>query len=179
MSRPADQVVNIVIAGLGGQGVLTSSDIVAEAAFRTGADVKKSEVHGMAQRGGSVASDVRYGPRVLSPMVPVGGADYLLVLSQDQVENNMWRLRPDGVLLEPQPASPPGGGAPIIEQIGNPRCINVAIVGMLSVFLDIADKTWDDVLRASLPEKLLEVNLEAFELGRREGLAQKQMAMAR
>jgi indolepyruvate ferredoxin oxidoreductase beta subunit len=66
----SNRVTNIVLGGLGGQGVLTASDILADAAFRAGFDVKKSELHGMSQRGGSVSSDVRYGPRVLSPMVP-------------------------------------------------------------------------------------------------------------
>lgn len=78
-------VVNIVIAGLGGQGVLKASDIVAEAAFRAGYDVKKAEVHGMSQRGGSVASDVRYGTRVFSPMVTRGEADFLVVLAADRL----------------------------------------------------------------------------------------------
>ena len=72
MSKTAVPVTNIVIAGLGGQGVLTASDIVADVAFHAGFDVKKSEVHGMSQRGGSVASDVRYGAQVFSPMVPEG-----------------------------------------------------------------------------------------------------------
>jgi len=72
--RNANEVTNIVIAGLGGQGVLKASDIVAEVVFRAGFDVKKSEIHGMSQRGGSVSSDVRFGERVYSPMVPLGEA---------------------------------------------------------------------------------------------------------
>ena len=92
MSRP-NHVVNVIVAGLGGQGVLKASDIVAEAAFRSGHDVKKSEVHGMSQRGGSVASDVRFGHRVLSPMVPPGEAEFLVVLSADQVDANRAQLR--------------------------------------------------------------------------------------
>ncbi|MGC9327029.1 MAG: 2-oxoacid:acceptor oxidoreductase family protein, partial [Candidatus Hinthialibacter sp.] len=92
-----DQVTNVVIAGLGGQGVLKASDILADAAFRAGCDVKKAEVHGMSQRGGSVNSDVRFGERVLSPMIPDGEADFLVVLSEDQVENNRSRLRPGGI----------------------------------------------------------------------------------
>ena len=73
-------VTNVVVAGLGGQGVLTASDILAEAAFAAGYDVKKSELHGMSQRGGSVTSDVRFGEAVLSPMVSAGEADFLLHL---------------------------------------------------------------------------------------------------
>ena len=68
------KTVNVVIAGLGGQGVITASDILSEAAFRSGFEVKKSEIHGMSQRGGSVSSDVRFGEAVLSPMVPAGEA---------------------------------------------------------------------------------------------------------
>src|SRR5271167_4271872 len=95
------RVTNIVIAGLGGQGVIKASDIVADVAFRAGLDVKKSEVHGMSQRGGSVASDVRFGERVYSPMVPSREADYLVVLSADQVEPNRWQLREGGTLITP------------------------------------------------------------------------------
>src|SRR6516162_1413004 len=100
MNAPAN-VVNIVIAGLGGQGVLKASDIVADAVFRRGFDVKKAEVHGMSQRGGSVASDVRYGVKVFSPMVPPGEADYLVVLAPDQIEPNLPQLRSGGTVIEP------------------------------------------------------------------------------
>ena len=82
------KTVNVVIAGLGGQGVITASDILSEAAFRSGFEVKKSEIHGMSQRGGSVTSDVRFGPQVLSPMISPGEADFLVVLAPDQVEVN-------------------------------------------------------------------------------------------
>jgi indolepyruvate ferredoxin oxidoreductase beta subunit len=77
---------NVVLAGLGGQGVIKASDILADAALRAGLDVKKSEIHGMSQRGGSVTSDVRFGGRVLSPMVPRGEADFLVVLAPSEVE---------------------------------------------------------------------------------------------
>ena len=78
----------MVIAGLGGQGVLKASDILADVAFSAGLDVKKSELHGMSQRGGSVSSDVRFGERVFSPMVPEGEADFLVVIAADQVPVN-------------------------------------------------------------------------------------------
>ena len=84
-SNSSNNITNIVIAGLGGQGVLKASDILASAVFRAGFDVKKSEIHGMSQRGGSVSSDVRFGKKVFSPMVPPGQADCLVVLSQSQV----------------------------------------------------------------------------------------------
>src|ERR1017187_4198009 len=114
------KVTNIVIAGRGGQGVLKASDLVAEVAFRAGLDVKKSEIHGMSQRGGSVSSDVRFGETVYSPMVPSGEADYLLVLSPDQVEPNRWQLREDGVLITPG-AIPEGA-------LRDKRSLNVALL---------------------------------------------------
>src|ERR1035441_1870884 len=80
------KVTNIVVAGLGGQGVLKGTDILADVALRAGYDVKKSEIKGMSQRGGSVTGDVRFGHHVFSPMVPAGEADFLLVLEPTQVE---------------------------------------------------------------------------------------------
>jgi len=157
MSQP-NHVVNIIIAGLGGQGVLKASDIVAEAAFRAGHDVKKSEVHGMSQRGGSVASDVRYGQRVLSPMVPPGDAHFLVVLSPDQVDANRAQLRPDGTLIEPSAAPE--------SALRNKKSVNVFLLGVLSRKLAIPVEIWAEAIRAVLPEKLHEVNLEAFQSGR-------------
>ncbi len=151
-------VVNIVLAGLGGQGVLTASDIVANAAFRCGHDVKKSELHGMSQRGGSVTSDVRFGPRVFSPMVPPGEADYLVVLAPDQVENNRWQLRPGGTLIAPHLI-----GA---RKLPGAKSLNVALLGALSVRLALPEAAWLDAIRANLPEKLHDMNFKAFAAGR-------------
>ena len=153
-----NQVVNIVLAGLGGQGVIKASDILAEAAFRTGLDVKKAEVHGMSQRGGSVTSDVRFGPKVFSPMVPVGEADFLVVLDATQVENNRHILKTNGKLIGPEAVRE--------EDLANRKSINVALLGVLSRELDIPESTWLAALEATLPEKLLEANRKAFALGR-------------
>ncbi len=152
-------VINIVFAGLGGQGVLTASDICAEAAFRAGLDVKKSEIHGMSQRGGSVSSDVRIGPSVASPMVPAGQADYLVVLDETQVELNRPMLRAGGVLLSP--AELPGG----VEALPNRKCLNVAMLGALASHLDIDPAHWLDAVAAHLPQNLLEMNRQAFTQG--------------
>ncbi|MCX6621918.1 MAG: indolepyruvate oxidoreductase subunit beta [Acidobacteria bacterium] len=151
-------VTNIIIAGLGGQGVLKASDIVADAAFRTGADVKKAEVHGMSQRGGSVSSDIRFGEEVLSPMVPPGAADYLVVLSPGQVDNNRWQLRPGGVLITP--------GQIEEGKLKNKKSINVALLGILSAHLEIGAEVWREAICSGLPAKLHAVNLDAFALGR-------------
>src|SRR5574342_706952 len=118
------RVVNVVVAGLGGQGAIKASDILADAACRAGPDVKKAEVHGMSQRGGSVTSDVRFGEKVLSPMVPRGEADFLLVLDPDQAEVNRPLLREDGLLLGPD----------FVDEntLPNKKSLNVALLGALS-----------------------------------------------
>lgn len=158
MSRMSAKVTNVVIAGLGGQGALKASDIVAGVAFRAGLDVKKSEIHGMSQRGGSVTSDVRFGEEVFSPMVPAGEADFLVVLSSDQVENNRWQLRPGGVLITP---------AQIDERaLKSKKAVNVALLGALSAHLQLPVELWNAAIREHLPEKVHALNLEAFAMGR-------------
>lgn len=153
----ADKIINVVIAGLGGQGVLKASDILAEAAFASGCDVKKAEVHGMSQRGGSVSSDVRFGREVLSPMAPAGEADFLVALDVGQIDVNRHRLREGGILI----------GADLIDEkaLANRRSLNVALLGALSNHLPIERDCWLAAVRANLPEKLHEVNVEAFQLG--------------
>jgi indolepyruvate ferredoxin oxidoreductase beta subunit len=152
------RVVNVVFAGLGGQGVIKASDVLADAAFRAGHDVKKAEIHGMSQRGGSVTSDVRFGPTVHSPMIPDGHADFLVVLAPTQVENNVHQLREEGVLFPPDLVPE--------ETLRNKRSLNVALLGALSTHLSIAEEHWQAALRDALPERLLQVNIEAFETGR-------------
>jgi indolepyruvate ferredoxin oxidoreductase beta subunit len=154
-------VTSIVVAGLGGQGVLTASDIIASVAFARGLDVKKSEIHGMSQRGGSVASDVRFGDEVFSPMAPPGEADFLILLDQDQLEANRAALAAGGVLLHP--------GLLEAGVAGNKRSLNVALVGLLSAWLDFGDEEWIDAIRANLPARHHESNLEIFRAGRAAG----------
>jgi len=153
-----ENVTNVVVAGLGGQGVLKASDILADAAFAAGLDVKKSEIHGMSQRGGSVTSDVRFGAEVLSPMVPDGEADFLVVLSADQVEPDRHGLRDGGVLIGPDVIDP--------EALSNRRSLNVALLGALSRHLEIAEADWLAAIRANLPQKVHEANVQAFAAGR-------------
>lgn len=157
----AARVTNIVIVGLGGQGIITASDILAEAAFLAGWDVKKSELHGMSQRGGSVTSDVRFGRAVLSPMVPAGEADYLVALAPDQVEPNLRLLRESGVLITP--------GAIDESQLSDQRSVNIGLLGVLSSYVSIAPEHWIAAMHAKLPEKLHAANEHAFEVGRLKG----------
>ena len=154
----ADKVTNVIVAGLGGQGVLKASDILAEAAFAAGLDVKKTEVHGMSQRGGSVRTDVRFGPRVLSPMVPAGEADFLVVLAADQADVNRPVLRPGGTIIEP--------GAIDEARLPNKRSLNVALLGVLSAHLGLPAEAWESALRANLPPAHRQANAQAFAMGR-------------
>jgi indolepyruvate ferredoxin oxidoreductase, beta subunit len=166
-------VTNVVFAGLGGQGVLKVSDILADAAFRCGKDVKKSELHGMSQRGGSVSSDVRYGSRVFSPMVPAGEADFLVVLEPTQVDTNRHVLAPDGMLIEPSVFFDEDEGITDIDDLDadedspvNRRNLNVALLGVLSAHLDLPEDLLADAVRANLPEKVREQNVAVFAYGR-------------
>jgi indolepyruvate ferredoxin oxidoreductase beta subunit len=154
----SDRATNIVIAGLGGQGVLKASGIVSDAAFRAAFDVKQSELHGMSQRGGSVSSDVRFGREVFSPMVPAGEADFLVVVASDQIEVNRHQLRSGGVLIAPDAVD--------ATKLTNKKSFNVALLGVLSRHLDIKEEVWLNAIRAAFPEKLHAANLQAFALGR-------------
>jgi len=154
----ARKVVNVIVAGLGGQGVIKASDILADAVFRAGLDVKKAEIHGMSQRGGSVTSDVRFGDTVQSPMIPAGEADFLLVLAPSEIAVTRPLLRPGGVLIPPD-AVPE-------EKLQNKRSLNVALLGMLAARLEIPEEHWQAAIKASLPERLHAVNDAAFRLGK-------------
>lgn len=157
MSRNRE-VTNIVVAGLGGQGVLKASDIIAGAAFLAGFDVKKSEIHGMSQRGGSVTSDVRFGSRVFSPMVPPGEADFLVLLDTGQQDVVCGILAPQGILVHP--------GILAAVRLPSRRSLNVALTGALSAWLEIGEEYWLEAVRASFRESLHEPNLAAFQAGR-------------
>jgi indolepyruvate ferredoxin oxidoreductase, beta subunit len=152
------RTTNVVVAGLGGQGVLKASGILAAAVFDAGFDVKKSEIHGMSQRGGSVTSDVRFGEKVYSPMVPPGQADYLVVLATSQIEIARSRLGPDGVLIEPSTVDE--------KRLANRRSLNVALLGVLARHLDLTDNLWHAAIKTALPAPLHAANLQAFALGR-------------
>ncbi len=152
------RVTNVILAGLGGQGVIKASDILCDAAVRAGHDVKKAEVHGMSQRGGSVQSDVRFGPEVHSPMIPAGACDYLVVLEASQVDVVRGELRPGGVLLTPADID--------AARLPNAKSLNVALLGRLSRAFDFPESAWHESLRALFAPKLHAANERAFALGR-------------
>ncbi|MCU0857474.1 MAG: 2-oxoacid:acceptor oxidoreductase family protein [Pontiellaceae bacterium] len=153
-----EKVTSIKIAGLGGMGVLTSTQILADLFFRQGRDVKKAEVHGMSQRGGSICSDVRFGKKVFSPMVPAGEIDFLVLFQDDQLPLYEAECSPQTVILKPDQID--------LEKLGNKRALNIAMLGLLSRYLDVSSEAWLEVIHEVLPEKLHQVNDAAFELGR-------------
>ena len=158
MKSTQPTTLNVRFAGLGGTGVIKASDIFADVAFRSGCEVKKAEVHGMSQRGGSVQSDVRFGTAVSSPMIPDGACDFLVVMEPSQVEVVRAGLRAGGTLITPAEID--------TAKLPSSKALNVAMLGRLSRHFDFPAETWQASLRANFPAKLHEANDKAFALGR-------------
>ncbi len=189
----SDQITNILLVGVGGQGILLASEILSEAAMLAGFDVKKSEIHGMSQRGGSVVSHVRYGSEVFSPIVPEGEGDILfgfelmetarslpLLRTGATVVANDLQISPPSVLMG-QEVYPEGLARRIGEQFadfllvdgqklaadaGNVRAANTVLLGAISKRLTIAEEFWLAALKKMVPVKALEINVCAFQMGR-------------
>lgn len=184
---------NIIICGTGGQGILMASEVLCSAAWRSGFDVKKSEVHGMAQRGGSVSSHVRFGKKVNSVLVEKGAAD--LVLSLEKMEGLRWTsyLSPEGKLItcdlviEPMTVNTGSATYPNVEkliadagisnlmipvidiakELGNSRVVNIILLGAASKHLpEITEDNWFKAIEERVPPKAYEVNLKAFKRGK-------------
>ncbi|MBR2426644.1 MAG: 2-oxoacid:acceptor oxidoreductase family protein [Lentisphaeria bacterium] len=145
--------VNVMFAGLGGQGIIRASDMLTEAAFRLGYDVKKSELHGMSQRGGSVSSDVRFGKKIYSPMIPEGEADYLVAVTEDQIEVCRPYLSANTVIIRP---------SDIGEADAKSRMLNIALFGVLNRYLKFDVELWKTLLRENFPAAVAEANIEVF-----------------
>lgn len=192
-------MTNFLVTGVGGQGTLLAADIIAQVGLAQGLDAKKSEVHGMAQRGGVVVSHVRWGEKVHSPLIALGTADFLI--GQEVVEGGRFLhyLKPGGVLLLSSETLPPPSltlskmeyppaqkvidaarqitdriifiAAPqLAEELGNRRVANTILLGALSAQMPEVDpKFWLDVIVRRVPQKAVEVNRKAFELGREMG----------
>lgn len=187
-----DQVINVLISGVGGQGVILASELLAEVAMRGGYDVKKSEVHGMAQRGGVVVSFVRFGQRVYSPLVPYGSVDILLAF--EALEGLRWidHLKPQGLaIISTQKIIPPiayskGHHYPddpisearairpnvisleavdIARQAGNVKMVNTVLLGAMANYLPFPLTLWEEVLLSRVPKGTQEANQKAFSLG--------------
>lgn len=182
---------NIMIVGVGGQGTLLTSRILGGIALSAGHDVKLSEVHGMAQRGGSVVTYVRYGDKVAEPIVEEGQADVLIAFEQMEALRYTHFLKKDGVLIvndqKIEPITVVTGMAEypnnIIEKIkakyrcysidamaealklNNSRVFNIIVLGMAAKYMDFAKETWLDVIEHTVPPKTVEVNKKAFLVG--------------
>jgi indolepyruvate ferredoxin oxidoreductase beta subunit len=157
-----NKVYSITFGGIGGQGVLKASEICAWAAMFAGYHVKKSEVHGMSQRGGSVESHVRFGKRVFSPLVPAGGADFLMCFHQEEHPRLLGFLRPDGVDMT-------GYLEKAEKVVENPRGLNTCLVGVLSAKLPIQEEFWMKAIEGVFKGKGVEENKKVFLDGRQIG----------
>lgn len=184
---------NVLLAGVGGHGVLALSRIVAEGALAAGFDVRKSEIHGMSQRGGSVVSEVRYGEDVRSPLIPEAAADVFVSLELLEALRHLHRLRPGGLLLvNDQRITPaPTGSGPvdypedaverlreaaqgarilpahdIAVELGEPRATNMVMLGAFAAFTpEIAATVWTQMIETTFRPTLRAVNLAAFQRG--------------
>ncbi|MBN2716970.1 MAG: indolepyruvate oxidoreductase subunit beta [Deltaproteobacteria bacterium] len=190
-SKTKMETINIILAGVGGQGSITSGQIAARAALLAGKGVVMSEVHGMAQRGGSVMSTVRYGS-AQSPVVSLGEADFLLGFEKLEALRYSPYLRPNGIAIvsnqqiiptiealkkisyptdiENRLAASTGltiivPALEIAETIGNPRLVGTVILGVFSAFLTIPATDWAQALGEIVPAKTISLNLQAFETG--------------
>jgi len=152
------EVNNILIVGLGGQGVLLASDVISMAAFESGYDIKKSEVHGMSQRGGSVTTHIRFGSKIYSPLIKRGKADFILTLKNSELDRVKDFLSEDG-----EAVSVPEG---FLDKLENKKTLNIAMIGILSKYLNISSKIWEKVIKETAPSKFQQLNLEAFRMGK-------------
>ena len=186
-------VKSVLMVGVGGQGIIRASDILSAVMIEAGFDVKKSEVHGMAQRGGCVSSYVRFGEKVYSPLARKGDVDLLVSFEKLETLRYLDYLKPDGkVVVNNEEVYPPSvnlgeeaypddaisyikqfftdvtviDATEIAFRSGDSRMANTVILGVLASHLDIDKKVWETVLEKSFPPKLLEGNKQAFARGR-------------
>ena len=187
--------LNFLLAGVGGQGTLLASSVVAQVGVAAGLDVKKAEVHGMAQRGGSVNSHVRWGAKLYSPLIGQGEVDYLVVLERLESLRYLDMLRPGGTVLIGEMRIPPltvSSGDDVYpeedvirqqvglktdrltlipsltlaEQAGTARAHNVVVLGALSSLIDEVEvDVWRRVISRRVPQRYVDVNMAAFEAG--------------
>ena len=186
---------NFLITGVGGQGTILASDIMAAVGLAAGYDVKKSDILGLAVRGGAVVGHVRWGERVHSPIVPEGRVDYLLAFEILECLRWLNQVRPEGAVLvnqqEIHPVTVSSGfatypeketvdkalqaatsnvyhvpGLDIARKLGNTRVLNVVLLGTLSALLPVESETWQNVLKERVPSRFVDLNLKAFRQGR-------------
>lgn len=185
-----NQVFTILLCGVGGQGTITAADLLARVATAAGKDCKVSEIHGMAQRGGAVTTVVRFGDDVATMVCDRGSADNIVSFEITEALRNIEFLKTDGVLvvndesIQPLPvltgkASMPARarerlaeyGATLIpasdiaREAGTTKCANVVLLGALAPSLPFEMEIWEEVIKANVPPKTIDINIEAFRKG--------------
>ena len=184
-------VKSIMIVGVGGQGTLLASRILGNVIIARGLDVKVSEVHGMSQRGGSVVTYVKYGESVSSPIIDEGEADIILAFERLEALRALPYLKdggriivndraiapmpvitgaaqyPDGIIEKLQESADTVSldALSLAQEAGSIKAVNVVLIGVLAKSTDIPKEAWLETIKATVPEKFLDVNLKAFELG--------------
>jgi indolepyruvate ferredoxin oxidoreductase beta subunit len=182
---------NVLIVGVGGQGIIFCSKVLASGLLEAGYDVKLSEVHGMAQRGGSVSTQIRYGLKVYSPVIAKGEADVIVAFEKMEAARYLDYLKPGGIILVNDFAIPPApvlsgklsypdgiiadlkltakviklDAESLVKQIGNPKAANTIILGTLIELLDLGDIDWDGVIEKLVPPRAVDFNCKALKLG--------------
>ena len=182
---------NIMIVGVGGQGTLLASRILGNTVINKGYDVKVSEVHGMSQRGGSVVTYVKYGDKVFSPIIDEGEADIILAFELLEAYRALPYLKEGGKMIvnnqqiNPMPVITGAASYPeniaeklsdkidlqvvealsLAEEAGNSKAVNVVLIGVMAKSTDIPYEDWIETIQTTVPEKFLDVNLKAFDLG--------------
>jgi indolepyruvate ferredoxin oxidoreductase beta subunit len=190
------KVTNIFLSGVGGQGTILASNILAEIFLKAGYDVKKAEVHGMAQRGGDVTTHFRFGKKVYSSLIKYGDVDYLLSFEMLEALRYINWVKPEGkILINKQEIFPPAvslgnmaypkevektfkkyfknniwmiDGQGIAKKLGNAQAANVVLVGAFSNFFPaVKDEQWMDAIKGLLAPKLHDLNIKAFYEGKK------------
>ncbi len=184
---------NVFLAGVGGQGILLASEVLGEAFLSSGYDVKKSEVHGMAQRGGAVTTHLRFGPKVYSPLIEPGAADLLIAFEKLEALRFLHYLKSDGVAVvnaQEIPPAPVSSGRErypdgieerlrevtsqvhVVDALGaalalhEVRTVNMVMTGAASHFLPLTEEAYVEALKVRLPARFVDVNVRAFRAGR-------------
>ncbi|WP_053095132.1 indolepyruvate oxidoreductase subunit beta [Neomoorella thermoacetica] len=188
----SNDVLNVLLVGVGGQGTILAGRVLSRAAISLGGEVKVSDIHGMAQRGGSVVTQVRFGPRVYAPVIAPGTADFLVAFEKLEACRWLPYLKAGGCLIVNDQEMPPlpvlTGAATypadlvavmgklvqnlvvldaldLARRAGNVKTVNMVLMGALARRLSISREAWEEALAASVPERFLEVNKKAFNLG--------------
>ncbi len=197
MTKTKLKKMDVLVTGVGGQGVVLASDIIAETAMQAGFDVKKTDTLGMAQRGGAVVSHVRLAEKVWSPLIEEGTVDLLLAFEKMEAARWSHYINPGAIVIINNYEQPPSSVSlgqekypndddiktalqrrtdeiyfidanRVAKELGNVRTINILMLGCFSVFAPLDIQVWKDSIARRMPENIRDINLKAFEQGRKE-----------